>query len=53
MQKLREKIETIQQLTFQLQQMQEQMNSMKSSGKIKILNQITLEDCLTFPVNLK
>ena len=35
MQKLRENHETIQQLTFQLQQMQEQTNSLNSSGEIQ------------------
>ena len=35
MQQLRENHETIQQLTFQLQQMQEQMNSMNSSGEFQ------------------
>ena len=34
-QKLRENRETIQQLTFQLQQMHEQMNSMSSSGEFQ------------------
>ena len=35
MQKVRENHETIQHLTFQLQQMPEQMNSMNSSGEIQ------------------
>ena len=35
MQKLRENHETIQQLTFQLQQLQEQMNSMNGSGEFQ------------------
>ena len=35
MQKLRENHETIQQLTFQLQQLEEQMNSMNSSGEFQ------------------
>ena len=35
MQKLRENHETIEQLTFQLQQIQEQMNSMFSSGEFQ------------------
>ena len=51
-QKLRENHETIQQLTSQLQQMQEQMNSMYDSGDFKMWNQIKVEGCLTFPVNL-
>ena len=34
-QKLRENHETIQQLSFQLQQLQEQMNSMNSSGEFQ------------------
>ena len=37
MQKLRENHETIQQLTSQLQQMQEQMNSMNASGDFQDL----------------
>ena len=45
-QKLREIHETIQQLTSQLQQMQEQMISMDDSGDFLV------EGCLTFPVNL-
>ena len=35
MQNVRENHETIQQLTFQLQQMQEQMNSINSSGEFQ------------------
>ena len=37
MQNLREDHETFQQLTFQLQQMQEQMNSMNSSGEFQVI----------------
>ena len=47
-QKLRENHETIQKLTFQLQEMQEQMNSMNDSGEIHEVG-----ECLTFPVNLQ
>ena len=45
-QKLRENHETIQQLTSQLQEMQDQMNAMSDSGEFQEV------DCLTFPVNL-
>ena len=38
MQKCRENHETIQQLTYQLQQMQEQMNSMNDSGDFQMWN---------------
>ena len=48
-QKLRENHETIQKLTSQLQEMQEQMNSMNDSGNF----QITVGDCLTYPVSLQ
>ena len=48
-QKLRENHEPIQKLTSQLQEMQEQMNSMSDSGEL----QITVGDCLTFPVSLQ
>ena len=51
-QKLRGKHETIQQLTSQLQKMQERMNSMNDSGDFHMWNQIIVEGCLTFPVNL-
>ena len=51
--KSRSNHETIQQLTSQLLQMQEQVNSMNDSGDFfKMWNQIVVEDCLTFPVNL-
>ena len=51
---LRNSHDTKQQLTSQLQQMQEQMNSMNSSGEFQERNQKKIvEDCLTFPVNLK
>ena len=57
-QKLRENHETIQKLTSQLQEMQEQMNSMSDSGALqeenfKKWNQTTVGDCLTFPVSLQ
>ena len=46
-QKLRENHETIQQLTSQFQQMQEQMNSVNDSGDIfKLWSQIMVEGCL-------
>ena len=48
---LRENHETIQQLTSQVQQMQEQTNSMRDSEKSKMRNRIFVEDCLTFPVS--
>ena len=51
-QKLRETHETIQQLTFQLLQLQEQMNSMDSSGDFQDVESIFVECCPTFPVNL-
>ena len=48
-QKLRENHETIQQLTSQLQQMQEQINSVGVSKNFP-----DVEDrCLAFPVNLQ
>ena len=50
--RVRENHETIQKLTSQLQEMQEQMNSMNDSGDYKMWNRITAEDCFTFPVNL-
>ena len=52
-QKLRENHEAIQKLTSQLQEMQEQMNSMSDSENFKKWNQITVGDCLTFPVSLQ
>ena len=52
-QKYRDNHETIQRLTSQLQQLREQMNSMNSSVEFQDLNQIIMEDCLTFPVNLR
>ena len=52
MQKLKENHETIHQVTFQLQQMQEQMNSVSDSGHVQDVNQITVEDCVTCPFNL-
>ena len=52
-QKLREKHEAIQKLTSQLQEMQEQMNSMSDSENFEKWNQITVGDCLTFPVSLQ
>ena len=52
MQKLRENHETIQQLTSQLQQMQEQTNSVSDSGDFQDVNQIIVEDCVTFAFNL-
>ena len=53
-QKLRESHETIQKLTSQSQQMQEQMNSMKDSGDFQdVDSKKKLEGCLTFPVNLR
>ena len=52
MQKLRENHETIQQLTSQLQQFNGQMNSMSDSGDFQDVNQILVEDCVTFPFNL-
>ena len=48
--KLRENLETTQKLTSQLQEMQEQMNSMSDSGEFQ---EITVGDCLTFPVSLQ
>ena len=48
-QKLRENHETIQQLTSQVQQVQEHM----SSGDFKMWNQNFVEGCVTFPVNLQ
>ena len=50
LQKFRANHETIQQLTAQLQQMREQMNSMSDSVDFKMWNQIKVEECLTFPV---
>ena len=50
-QKLGESHETIQRLTSQMQEMQEQMNSMHDTGDFKKWNRITVGDCLTFPVN--
>ena len=50
-QTLRESHETIQRLTSQRPEMQEQMNSMNDSGDFKKWNRITVGDCLTFPVN--
>ena len=52
-QKLRENHEAIQKLTSQLKEMQEQMNSMSDSENFKKWNQITVRDCLTFPVSLQ
>ena len=52
-QKLKENHEAIQKLTSQLQEMQEQMNSMSDSENFKKWNQITVGDCLTSPVNLQ
>ena len=48
-QKFRENHETIQKLTSQLHEMQEQMNSMNVSGNF----QITVGAGLTFPVSLQ
>ena len=51
-QKLRESHETIRRRTSQMQEMQEQMNSVNDSGDFfKKWNRIIVEDCLTFPVN--
>ena len=47
MKKSRENHETIQQLTSQVQQMQEQMDSMNDSGGFKMWNQIIVEGRLT------
>ena len=53
-QKLRENHETIQQLTSQLQKMQEQMNSVNDSRDFQdVAYQKKVEGCLTFPVNLR
>ena len=53
-QKLGENHETRQKLTSQLQEMQDQTNSMTDiQENFKKWNQITVEDCLTFPVNLQ
>ena len=52
-QKLIENHETIQQLTSQLQQRQDQMNSMNDSREFQDADQITVGDCLTFPVNMQ
>ena len=52
-QKFTENHEAIQKLTSQLQEMQEQMNSMSDSENFKKWNQITVRDCLTFPVSLQ
>ena len=57
-QKSREDHETIQKLTSQLQEMQDQemqdqMSSVNDSGEFKKWNQITEGDCLTLPVNLQ
>ena len=51
-QKLRENHEAIKNLTFQLQEMQEQMNSLIHEN-YKKWNQIIVGDCRTFPVNLQ
>ena len=51
-QKLQENHETIQQLTSQLQHMQEQMNSMSDSGEFRSGSKLQWA-CLTFPVNLR
>ena len=53
LQKLRENHEAIQKLTSQLQEMQEQMNSMTDSENFKKWSQITVGDWHTFPVNLQ
>ena len=55
-QKINRKFETIQRLTSQVKDMQRQMNSMNDSGEndsgeFQEVNQITVGDCLTFPVN--
>ena len=53
-QMLRVNHETIQQLTSQLQQMQEQMNSLNGSGDFEDVEyRILVEGCRTFPVNLR
>ena len=52
-QKLRENHETIQKLTSQLQEMQDQMNSMTDSGDFQDVESKFVGDCLTFPVNLR
>ena len=52
-QKLGENHETIQKLTSQLQEMQDQMNSMNDPGNFEKWNRITVGDCLTFPVHLQ
>ena len=52
-QKLRERHDTIQRLTSQLQSMQEQMNSMSDSGEFQEWNRIEVEYFLTFPFNQK
>ena len=53
LQKLRENHEAIQKLTSQLQEMQEQMNSMSDSENFKMWNQITVGGCLTSLVSLQ
>ena len=55
-QKINRKFETIQRLTSQMKDMQGQMNSMNDSGEndsgeFQEVNQITVGDCLMFPVN--
>ena len=52
-QTLRESHDTIQTLTSQLQEMQEQMNSMNDSGEFQEVDQITVANCLTFPVSMQ
>ena len=49
--KLKRKNETIQKLTSQLQEMQDQMNSMNDSGEFQEVES-NYSDCLTFPVSL-
>ena len=52
-QKIKRNHETIQQLTSQLQQMLEQMNSMNDSVDIKdVESNASGRVCLTYPVNL-
>ena len=50
-QKLRESHDTIQQLTSQIQELQERVICMNDSGECQFLESICSENYLTFPVN--
>ena len=52
-QRFNENHKTIQKLISQLQEMQDQINSVNDSGEFQKWNQITVGDCQTFSVNLQ